>query len=298
MGRGRDAVAIIDSFMVRNPNRIAADSLTLRKGNIIFEQGEYAEAIAIYRGLTVQYPESGLYPEALYRMGQSYEYLGQRDSAMILYNDVATRFPKSGAGPKALIDMADLKLRSANWNGAIGDLERFIGGYPESERLAEARFGLGRARLMLGDTAAAMTQWQMVLDSSRADDEVFTDKSRIALARIYWHRAEGDSAIALLAPVVSRRLDDLAAEALLLQGEILLKSNDLSGALAELKRLTTSFTDFPEYTEPGMLLLGQVYEQLTNLTAARDTYSKLIAQTTDAQLKKDAEARLAKLRRP
>jgi TolA-binding protein len=298
LGRGREAVAVIDSFMVRNPTRIPADSLGFRKAGILFESGDYDEAIAVYRKLTVDYPESGLYPEALFRMGQSYGYLGRRDSALLLFNDIATRFPESSTAPKALMEAGDLRLRSSEWEQAASGLEQLIERYPESDRINEARYGLGRARLMLGDTASAMLQFRRVLDStSKESEDVFSDHARLAMARIHWQRKQADSALSLLAPVVSRRLDEIAAESLLLRGEIFLKTNDLSSALAELKRLTTDYKTYPEFTDTGMLMLGTVYEQLTNFTSARDTYSKLIAETASPKIKTEAESRLNRLRR-
>lgn len=298
LGRGGEAVAMIDTFTTRNPNRIPADSISFRKAAIIFEQGDYAEAIRAYRKVTVDFPESGLYPEALFRMGQGYSYLGRRDSAMALFNDVATRFPESGAAPRAVIEGASLQLRNSEWGAAATSLQGFIAKYPESDRIGEARYGLGRARLMLGDTAAAVAQFRRVIDSaSKESDDVFTDRSRLAMGKIYWGRKMADSALGVLSPIVARRLDELAAEALLLRGEIFLKTNDLSSALAELRRLTADYTTYPDYAEPGMLMLGGVYEQLTNYAAARETYTKLIAATTNPKIKGEAEGRLGRLKR-
>lgn len=298
MGRGREVVAVIDSFQVRNPNRIAADSLNFQKASIILEQGDYAEAIDLYNRLIEEYPQSLLVPAATLQIGRSYEYMGNQDTALIYYNEVVNRFPESPGAQNALIEGGRIRLRNGSWNQAALAYEQFVERYPESERLAEARYGIAMASLHLGDTTRALAQLQMVLgEGKEREEDLFLDRSRIATARLIAPRGETDRALDLLAAVVARRLDDVAAEALLFRSELLARANDLSGALAELRRLTTDFASYPEHAEPGALLLGTVYEQLTNYGAARDVYNQLIAQSEDPSIRAEAEARLKKLKR-
>lgn len=299
LGRGGEAIAVIDSFTVRNPNRLPADSLLYRKGNILFDQGDYPAAIAVYRKIVDDTPESPLVDEALFQVGHAHQYLGHPDTAITFYSDVVTRFPQGTAAPKALAEEAALRFKAGQIREAADAYRTFIERYQTSERLGEVRYGLAQASLRLGDTATAETQFRAVLDSSSgaSEDDISGDRSRVGLARILAARKDAAGALELLASVAARRMDDIAAEALLLRGELLVATNDLAGALSELRRLTTDFTDYPEYVEPGMMLLGGVYEQLTNWAAAREVYERLIATTGDAKLKADAQARLKKLKR-
>ncbi len=297
MGRGREAVGIIDNFMAANPDRIPADSLTFKKANILFDNGAYPEAMGIYEELMREFPESQIRPTALYQIGRGYEYQGVADSAILVYTQVNVRFPQSDAAASALLDMGELKLSSEEWEPAIHDFEQFALRFPESNRINQARYGIGQALLQTGDTAAAIVQFRTVIDSSDIDndDDLFIDRSRIALATVLAEQGEQEEALELLASVVARRLDYTAAEALLIRGRLLLGANDLAGALAELQRLTTEFAEYYEYSEPGMLELGKVYEELTNIDAARETYRTLIDTTLDEELKAEAEERLKAL---
>jgi len=298
LGRGREAVAIIDSFQVRNPTRIPPDSLNFRKAGIILEAGEFDQAIALYGKLVQEFPESQLVPEAIFQMGRGYEYLGRRDSADLFYGQVVARYPASEAAPKALIDAAGLKLRAGEWAEAAKSYEEFLTRYNDPDRANEARYGIAEAQLALRDTAGALVQLKAILDSTKdQEDDLFLDRSRIATARLIAARGETDRALELLAAVVARRLDDIAAEALLLRGGLLLQANDLSGALSELRRFTGDFASYTEFAEPGLLLLGTVYEQLTNYGAAREIYTSLIAQTQSPEIKREAEARIKKLKK-
>ncbi len=297
--RGAEAVAIIDSFQTRNPNRLPPDSLNFRKATIVLEGGNYPEAVTRFSRLIEEYPQSPLVPEAVFGIGRAHEYMGHRDTALAVYESVGTRFPESEAAERASIEAAGLRLRAAAWAPAGADYERFIERYPGSDRLAEARYGLAVARLALKDTATATEQLRLVLkaDSAGAEEDLVLDRSRLLYARLVAARGQNDRALELLAAVVARRLDDVAAEALLARGEILFRAKDYSGALAELRRLVNDFATFPEFAEPGALLTGAVYEQLTNYSAAREIYNGLVANAENATVRAEAETRLKKLKK-
>lgn len=296
LGRGREAIAVIDTFMARNPDRLPADSLMYRKALIVFDEGAYAEAIPMFAALAVEHPESAILPDATFQIGLSHEYLDAADSAMKYFGDVVTLYPQSNAAQRALLERGSILMRRRDPTAARSNFELFIERFGESPRLTEARYGLASALLSLADTAGAIAQYTRIVDSTVSEDDLLVDRSRLMIARILASQGEMDRALSLLAAVVGRRLDDIAAEALLLRGELLMDANDLAGALAELKRLQSDFADFTAYSEPGMLLLGDLYTKLTNYQAARDIYTELSSKTEDAALRAEAEKRLKKLK--
>jgi TolA-binding protein len=296
-GRGREALAVIDTFMARNPDRLPADSLGFRKGMIVFDEGAYGEAIPMFARVVTDFPKSGLVPDALFQIGLSHEYTGAVDSALVYFGDVVENHPQSAGAQKALLEQGAIRMRRKDPHVARASFELFIERFPASARLTEARYGLASALLSLADTAGALEQFHLIVDSTRSEDDLLVDRSRLMVARLAAIQGRRDEALGILAAVVARRLDDIAAEALLLRGELLMAANDLSGALAELRRLQSDFADYVDYTEPGLLLLGDLYVKLTNYQAARETWTQLVDQTENAKLRADAEARLKKLKR-
>jgi len=298
MGRGSEALAIIDEFQQKNPDRLPADSLAYRKATIMLEEGAIDTAVVRFRRLIAEHPESPLVSDALFQIGRGYEYRNLNDSALIIYDSVASAYPQTTAGHDALIDGAQLRLRLGRWVDARHGFEDFVEHHPQSDRVVEANYGHARCRLALGDTAEAMAGFQSIVDSASASEQdIFVDRSRIELARIATAAAAYDRALALLASVVARRRDDLAAESLLLRSEILVATRDYSGALAELRQLTDEYSDYAEYSEPGLFRLGNLYEMLTNFEAARTAYNELIQKTSDLQLRASAETRLKGMKR-
>ncbi len=297
MGRGREAVDVIDEFEKKNPSRLPADSLTMRKAEILFSQGDYDAAIAMYRSLIDQNPSSGLHPDALYQIARTYSLFGKRDSALMVYRDVVETFPESEAAAQALVDRGNLLMKLDRPAAAAADFQGFLERFPGRQRATEASYGLGAAMLAQADTAAAEAQWRGLIDSAAVDeDDIFVDRGRLALAQLVASRGDREEALDLLAHIVSRRLDYVAAEALLVRARLLMQANDLSGALAELRRLTTDFDTYTEYSEPGMLLLGELHEKLTNYDAARQTYTQLAEKTNQDSIREEAEARLRRLK--
>lgn len=301
MGRGPEAIERIEKFERDNPDRLPADSLALTKGKILFDNAEYTRAEEILRKMIADYPESGLVPDAWYLIGKGREYGGDFEGALATYQQIVRNYPTTDAALEGLIDMASLRLFNEDFAGAGRDFRLFIERFDESGRINEARYGAGQSSIALGDTAEGAVQFRTVIDAAAADGEgtndVFVDLSRIALAEIFREEGKADSALDLLSAVTSSRLDATAAEALLLSGRIRLQINDLSMALAELRRLTTEFTDFPEYAEPGLLELGMVYEVLTNTAEAIATYQQLADTTMDEELKLEAENRITRLKK-
>lgn len=293
MGRGPEAIRIIEEFEEKNPTRLAADSLAFRKGMIYFDNGAYDEADSIFRGLIRTYPESGLLAAAAYQIGKGREYRGDFAGAIDSYEGVVRTYPSSDATAMALADMGNLKLFRKNYGSARDNFLLLVERFPESPLNNQARYGAGRASVLLGDTAIAERLFRRVIDSATGfGSDLYIDQSRIALAEIYRAQDSADVALDLLASVIARRRDYTAAEALLKRGEILVEVNDLAAALADLRRLTEEFTDYPEYVEPGLLQLGLLYESLTDKASALATYRKLIDTTEDEELKKKAEERV------
>lgn len=298
VGRGSEAIAIIDSFEVRHPNIVAADSLAFKRASIVMEDGDYENAIERFSRIVQDFPESPLAPDAIFQIARNHEYLSEFDSALATYAALTLRYPSTPAAHDALLERASLQGRIGTWVQADSAYREFLQRYPASERAAEARYGVAQARIALRDTAAATTWLRVAIDSGMASDSetvrTVVDRSRVLLAQLLPADSR-DTALALLAVVVARRHDDIAAEALLWRGRLLAAAGDLAGAVAELKRLTSEFNTYAAYAEPGLLELGRTYERQGDAFTARETYRRLIALTTNPALKQEAQTRLTQI---
>ncbi len=147
------------------------------------------------------------------------------------------------------------------------------------------------------------------IDSGRIDDDLFltnkedanldyyTDRSRNAIARILSKQNKIDTALTLTRIVISRRLDDAAVEAYIVNSEILFLNRDYITAITQLKRLQREFIGYPDSVEPSYLLMGSCYEKLGEIISAREVYNKLLLITKNDKLKIETNLRLKKLKK-
>ena len=209
---------------------------------------------------------------------------------------VAARFPTSSATAVTLADMGALKFYRKDYVGARANFTTIIESFGETSFVNQARLGAGRSALHLADTTGAVRQFRYLIDSATViGSDIYIDRSRIALAEVYHARDSVDVALELLAAVTSRRRDSPAAEALLKRGRILVEINDLSAALADLRRLAEEFEDYTDFVEPGLFELGLLYEKLTDTAAALRSYQRLVERTEDEDLRTKAGERIAAL---
>jgi len=252
---------------------------------------------------------------------------GKSDSAFMVYQSVIDSFPNTEPANNAVLEQSNILANVEKWSEVILKLEPLTRKQKTYSRLPEARYLLGKAYLNSSDTAQAAYNFNSVLelkkifdqkilndttiiDSGRIDEDdivltakedakldYFTDKSRNALAKILLKQSKIDSAISLTKLVISRRLDDAAVEAYLIQAECLMKNRDYITTITILKKLIKDFSNYSEQTEPAYILIGSSYESLGEIISAREIYNKLLAITKNEKLKTEVNNRLKRIKK-
>lgn len=326
MGLNQEALAVIDSFEVRNPNRIAGDSLLYKRALILIEQGNYPEGIGACRRLEQNFIKSELIPEAKLLSARGFLNWQKPDTAYNIYQSVLDSFPNSNARFDALVEQSNILSKNERWTEIILKLDTLCRKNKTYNKLPEAKFILAKSYLQSGDSASALFHFNSVLelkkifdmnilndtstiDSGRIDDDLFltnkedanldyyTDRSRNAIARILSKQNKIDTALTLTRIVISRRLDDAAVEAYIVNSEILFLNRDYITAITQLKRLQREFIGYPDSVEPSYLLMGSCYEKLGEIISAREVYNKLLLITKNDKLKIETNLRLKKLKK-
>jgi len=126
---------------------------------------------------------------------------------------------------------------------------------------------------------------------------VFADRSRMQIADIHTSMKAFKAAIDTLGGIVTRRNDDLAAEALIMIGENYYAMKKYVDALQSYKDLYTQYTDFPLYVEKAHFGAAQCYERLGNRKQARSEYEQVVNSGVDQALRKQAQEKVRRLRK-
>lgn len=156
-----------------------ADS-TLRTAVRLITEGQGDSARALVRGKLQSIPPGdSLYPAAVYAAGMV---SAHPDTALAYFRRVSIEYSSSAWAPAALVRLAQFAFASGDFTAALRAGERVLLDYPTSGSRAAAAYWAGRARLELGDTAAACGLLEQA--EREADMEVeFANRARFYLQR-------------------------------------------------------------------------------------------------------------------
>lgn len=209
------------------PPRTVAD--TLNEGTALHQQGRFAEAEAVYRGLLQRHPRT---PDAMFRLGLLLAQLDRRDEAAELYAAAAALVPQ--AAP-LWAQLATTQHHLGRFAEAVASYDRLIALQPDD---AEAHANRGAALLRLGRTDEALASCDAAL--ARRPD----------LAEVHSNRGN-----ALL--VLGRRVEAVAAydQALALNPTLAVAAMNRADALEQLARPTEALAsyDLAIRLDPGLV---------------------------------------------
>jgi TolA-binding protein len=295
-GKARQAIAVIDSLLRLSTETVSGNELRLQKADILFSQGDTGGAVLEYLELLQHNPPLPIRIQALHQLGRIYELEGNVSKAQSYYQQILEQAPDHELAPSALLAIGLLHAKQRRWNDAIVTLKDLDQRYPESPLRSEAAYHVGMALMNTKQANAAWEQFHRIIEQYPSRD-VFADRSRLQLARILQARKEFQAAVDILAPVVTYRDDDIAAEAYLLRGELLFTLRQYDDAIAAFNEVIQRFSNFPALYERALLGTGETYERKNDRTNARDTYARLVEIAQDPAIKRDAELRLRRVQR-
>jgi outer membrane protein assembly factor BamD len=117
------------------------------------DQGATAKALAEFRRLVKQYPESRYAPDAIAKIeacrlklaekdlwvADYYTRQGKLDAALQRYDSLLREYSRTAAAPQALFQKADLLIRLGRTDEAAAVLRRLVDEHPASEWSRRAR---------------------------------------------------------------------------------------------------------------------------------------------------------------
>jgi tetratricopeptide (TPR) repeat protein len=293
-GKPAGAIAEIDKFIESAPEGGSREDLIMRKGDILFSQGDYGGAALEYQSLLKLNPPRELRAKALYQLGRTYQLEGNEQQAVSYYEEVLKSDDSTETSQNVRLMAGVSYNKIGEHRKAVDVLRPFAGKYPQSPLLTEANYQLGVALMNLPDKPGARKQFQDVID--KHPDDIFADRSRLQLAQMHAGAKEYKAAQDTLDRIVARRNDDVAAEALLQIGENYLSLKKPADALQAFKDVYEQYGEFPVFVERARLGAGESCEKLRDTKQAADLYRMVVDNPVDPAMKKEAEDRLRRLK--
>lgn len=143
------------------------------QGNLLYQEGKYAEAIQEFEYLIKNYPDSPESIKAYSQIAQSHEKQGNWKKAIEAYRALLDAHPSTEqAIHQARLEMGGLYGAHDEYEKAIKTYLSFIKDYPESSQTLWAESELGRCYLHLGEYEKAISQLRDVVKKGKENSTV------------------------------------------------------------------------------------------------------------------------------
>lgn len=294
-GRPKAALAEIDTLMLASNGGISQEELVLKKGDILFSQGDFGGAVLQYQKLFGMKPNRDMMAKAYYQTARAYEMENNAPEAARYYQRVLLEYGDMDFSPNVALALGINLLKSKEYKNAAASLSRFGDQYPHSPLLSEADYNYALALLHQQKKEEVINAFQKVIDQQ--PDDIFADRSRLQIARVYFNSKQHRKSLDTLEQIIKRRNDDVAAEALLMVGDNYLSLSKPADALQAFKDVYDQYSEYPLLVERAHFGAGACYEKLRNKKSARSEYELVVKSGLDTAIKKDAEGRIRRLRK-
>ena len=277
------AVRVLDEVAANSPQGTYRLKAQLAKGKILLENlHEPGQAIAVYKEIFDEVPNSSIKREAAVFVGDGYLQLGQTQKAEAWYDKALQLISKNQTGllNKIHFRLAELAFCAKEFTKSITLFEKveFTGGKMSDE----------------GDLGNDALEWIFFIEEAQADSagalSEYADFKRLSIQK------KDRQALAVLEKIVqSYPSSPVAARALLDAGGIYLRLQKPEGAFTAYERI---LQDYPTsvYVDAALFQLAGAYAETGRPGEAIASYEKLLVDFPDSIYLEEARKRLRQLR--
>jgi soluble lytic murein transglycosylase len=159
IGRYRTANRVLARIRAPSPLLPAA---TYQRGRALLGSRQTKSARTVLRGLIRRHPRDTLAGAALVLLADLAIDERRDADARAALRQAYSQFPTGTHAPQARFRAAVLAFAAGQHRAAANELDSLLALYPSAEDGMAARYWLGRALLVTGDTATAMARWRTV----------------------------------------------------------------------------------------------------------------------------------------
>ena len=145
-----------------------------RRGESLFEKGEFSSAVEVYRKIATYTPDSSWAPEALYQSGLiNYLYLKNYEEAVDDFAHLVYYYPKSKNAFDAQAKIVEIYVNKFDDPmQAIVELRKLIEKYPNHDKMDRYQYMLAQCYYQLRDFDQVRLEYLILIDSYPNSDLV------------------------------------------------------------------------------------------------------------------------------
>jgi TolA-binding protein len=260
------------------------ETVLLKRALAAYQRRDFAAAAADLERLLQQFPTSASRAEAAFWLGEARFYNRQYRQALQAYQRVP---PDSPRYPDALYGIGWVHYQGSDWPKAAAEFEHVVAKYPEAPIRPEALYRLGEVYYNLKDFARAVASYQQLVRDY--PDDKLAPQARFRIGWVRYKTGDFDQAIRQLSGVVrAYPSHPIAAEAHYWLGMAYLGAKQFDQARAAFEAVLAA-NPTPDLSAQALLRLGDAYYNQGQFEPAIDAYRRVAERTPADAYTPDAE---------
>ncbi len=293
-GKSKEAVSELDNFIKENPGTTIGEDILLKKGEVLYGQGDYEGAEKVYRQFGEKFPNSKNLSSSRYWIAKSLRAQDKlNEAAKTLQLAAAT----SNAPPKivalSLYELADIYTAQKKYDLAFETLSRIEKEFSDSEVYPDALYAKGNLYIENANYSDARLAFESLI--SRFSSSVAADKAKLGIIRIDIQNGDFETAQKQTQVVATARTDEIGAEAQYLSGIVYSSAKDWKNALTALLRVKYVFPSYEHWVAKSYVAMGDVYVATQDSRKAKEAFQNALKFKRETDVVAEAQQRLKKL---
>ncbi len=277
-------------YLQRRPDSAMAADIHWNQGQEAFAAADYRKAAASFERVTLDYPNSESAPGALFYLAESYYRAESMEQALAGFRNFATTYPRHELAELSLLRAATVLFKLEQYEAAATAYETVTDLFPAGEYAPLAAYN---AAICYQE----QEQWHAAIGSLErfAADHPAHENARgiwLQIAALYQEEL-GDWTRAVASYDRAAGQDGAPiSEIRFRQGECLVKSGDVDGALARFEQASAGGGADP-FRVAALAEMGRIAEERGDWQRAINVYQQIIAAGGKPEWRAMAEQRIA-----
>ena len=293
LGNSQEAVNAFQRLATDWPSSPLAGEGLFRVGESFYAAEKYTEAADAYQKSAAQTEAGQIAEKSMHKLGWSHMKAKNVDAAATAFAAQLQKFPDGELAGDAEFLIGECYFQSSNWQDAAQAYQR-VAGNGNSNYVALAMFRAGECAAALEDWRSSRTWHKKVLAGYPAFD--MRPEARYGVGWALQNEGQYDKAIQQFERVTEETETETAAKARLMIGECCFAQKKHKEATRHFLKAAL-FYNHKEWSAMAYFEAARCFEVMQDKEQAVMCYEKLMTQFPQHSKVKDAERRLAELKK-
>jgi TolA-binding protein len=292
-GQQADALKAYADLAREFPKGALAADAYFQMAEARYAEKQYPEATDLYEKALGAAVDDRLKDKILYRLGWCKWAAEKYEESARLFDRLAAECPASDLVAEATFQAAESYVRLGKPADAIARFQRLLDPkFKDFPRLADARFRLGEAQLVLGRDQEAVATLT-ALEQAAADYPAMAEV-QFNLGRALYNLKRHDQARTRFERVTGMTETETAAKAQFYLGETYLAEGNPRDALKAYLRVVALWASYKEWAAAAQFEIGKAYLALGKPQDAREAFQAVVTNYGDTKWAQPAKEQLQK----